>query len=162
MCQQNPAGLAGGTAGSRSCSVRVLARALVAAQRDVPGLVLEFGQRRAGEIVLRQPGVKEGEAIMWPITLGPWPFIADTKPAVIGSEEGTNCRWGLDAVQVVQCEIAGAETRLDVLAVRSAIQQKLSELGIPCVALPTPASYFRRWVVFKKRVKPLTECTSSS
>ena len=133
MCKESPLACVGGASGAQTaCSVRHLARALAAVECAVPGTVLEFGQRKAGQIVLRHGGVDE--VIMWPVTRNAWPFIADTKPTAVGCEEGMNRRWGLDASEVVRCEVLPGETRAHVLSVRTALQAHLVALGVPCVA----------------------------
>lgn len=111
-------------------SVRSLATVLVQVQAAHPGAALEFGQRKDGEIHFTDKDAQD--VIMWPIARESWPFIADTKPLAISTDEGLSQRWGLEGAEIVGCEIARHETRPHVLRVRAAIEQRLRASGVPC------------------------------
>jgi hypothetical protein len=111
-------------------NVRGLAKVLVEVQAEHPGAVLEFGQRKDGEIHLTQEHARD--VIMWPIARESWPFIADTKPLAISMDEGLSQRWGLEGAEIVRCEMVPGELRPCVLRVRDAIEERLRAHGVPC------------------------------
>ena len=121
-------------------SVRELAALMQRASETVgaPG-ALVFGQRRVGEVIWEEAGKQE--VLMWPQTRGDWPFISDTKPKVVHSDNGLCERWGLERVHVVRCEhesLAGASRAAHALRV---LRGLVRERGVQCterVATPSP------------------------
>lgn len=95
----------------------------------VPG-ALVFGQRKVGEVIWEEAG--EQLVLMWPVTRQEWPFISDTKPKVVHSDDGLCERWGLEAVHVVMCEhvpSVGASRAAHALRV---LRGLVRERGVPC------------------------------
>lgn len=94
-----------------------------------PG-ALVFGQRKVGEVIWEEAGMQQ--VLMWPVTRQDWPFISDTKPKVVHSDDGLCERWGLEAVHVVKCEhvpLVGASRAAHALRV---LRGLVRERGVPC------------------------------
>lgn len=120
-------------------SVRELAALMQRASETVgvPG-ALVFGQRKVGEVLWEEAG--EQQVLMWPVTRDDWPFISDTKPKVVHSDDALCERWGLERVQVVACEHVSLRGSSRVAQALRVLRGLMRERGVLCTEHGSAAS----------------------
>lgn len=143
MCRESSAGGTQNTSKGMHTrgyvSVRELAALMQQASETVgaPG-ALVFGQRKVGEVIWEEDG--EQQVLMWPVARGDWPFISDTKPKIVHSDDGLCERWGLDSVHVVRCEHVGCTGASRAAHALRVLRGLVREHGVPCTECSATAS----------------------
>ena len=143
MCRESSAGgtlnTSKGTHTGGYVSVRELAALMQRASETVgaPG-ALVFGQRKVGEVIWEEDG--EQQVLMWPVARGDWPFISDTKPKIVHSDDGLCERWGLDSVHVVRCEHVGCTGASRAAHALRVLRGLVREHGVQCTERGATAS----------------------
>ena len=143
MCRESSAGGAKNTSKRMHTGGHVSVRELAALMQQASETVgaagaLVFGQRKVGEVIWEEDG--EQLVLMWPVARGDWPFISDTKPKIVHSDDGLCERWGLDDVRVVGCEhvsCTGASRAAHALRV---LRGLVRERGVQCTERGATAS----------------------